>query len=233
MQNKPDKDNDILNNRTSKSPKNSNINTYKNDVKKTLEDPMQSFHISRLEEHKKSLLKTDSEAIKKIKNLLKNIRIEKDANKRTITLNLKNKYTIIEPNLDKISDEEYKKEIDVYKIEPAFTHYVSTRWNRWNISHRSNKSLKKYAQEMRKDWYNIPTENETNNILNEIWEMTGIDKKDLMDIFVYLTGLRGNFLLQSSQKNNIWEKTINLWTFSWYESVDWDYPIKLFFLRKW
>jgi hypothetical protein len=54
-----------------------------------------------------------------------------------------------------------------------------------------------------------------------------------MDIFVYLTGLRGNFLLQSSQKNNIWEKTINLWTFSWYESVDWDYPIKLFFLRKW
>jgi hypothetical protein len=33
--------------------------------------------------------------------------------------------------------------------------------------------------------------------------MTGIDKKDLMDIFVYLTGLRGNFLLQSSQKNNI------------------------------
>ena len=127
MQNKPDKDSDILDNRTSKSSKNSNINMYENDVKKALEDPMQSFHTSRIEEHKESLLKKDPEAIKKLKNLLKNIRIEKDANKRTITLNLKNKYTIIEPNLDKISDEEYKKEIDVYKIEPAFTHCVSTR----------------------------------------------------------------------------------------------------------
>ncbi len=53
-----------------------------------------------------------------------------------------------------------------------------------------------------------------------------------MDVFIYLTGLRWNYLLRSLDKNKIWEKTINLWSFSWYESVDWDYPIKLIFLKK-
>lgn len=224
--------NNTLNESILKDPNKSDTQKYKNDIKNTLEDPMQKFHTSRMEEYKKSLLKKDPEAIKKIKNLLKKIKIEKDADKRTITLNLKNKYTIIEPNLDRVSDEEYKKEIDMYRIEPAFTHYVSTRWNRWNINRRLNKSLQEYAKKMKKNWFNIPTRDETNNIFKEIWEVSGLNDDILMDIFIYLTGLRGNFLLKSLERNELREKSLHLWPISWYEGVDWDYPIKLFFLKK-
>ncbi len=220
-----------------KNSKKSDTFNYKNDIKNTLKDtpenPMQEFRISRMMEHKKSLLRKDPDAIKKIRSLLKNIKIEKDSEKRVITLNLKNKYTIVEPNLDKISDDVYKREIDTYKIEPSFTHYVKTRWNRWGISRRLNKSLQEYTKDMKKNWFNIPTKDETNNILKEIWEISGLDNDILMDVFTYLTGLRGNLLLKSSEKNNLWEKTIHLWRINWYESVDWDYPIKLFFLKKW
>lgn len=216
-----------------KDPKKSDTPNYKNDIKNTLENPMQEFRISRMKENKKSLLKKDPDAIKKIKSLLKNIKIEKDSEKRVITLNLKNKYTIIEPNLDKISDDIYKREIGIYKIEPAFTHYVNTRWNRWGINRRSNKSLQEYAKDKKKNWFNIPTKDETNNILKEIWEISGLNDDILMDVFTYLTCLRGNFLLKSSEKNNSWEKTIHLWSINWYENVDWDYPIKLIFMKKW
>jgi hypothetical protein len=121
----------------------------------------------------------------------------------------------------------------VYKIEPAFTHYVNTQWTRWSINQRSNKPLQEYAKNMKNLWYNIPTKDETNNIFKEIWEMVNLDDKILMDVFICLTGLRGNYLLKSSEKNKTWEKTLSLWSISWYESVDWDYPIKLFFLKKW
>lgn len=208
-------------------------NLYKNNIKSTFKNPMDVFRKSRIDDHKRFLLREDPKTIEKIKSLFKNIKIEKDSDKRVITLNLKNKYTIIEPNLNKISDEIYNRDINMYRIEPSFTHYVNIQWTRWNIKQRSNKPLQEYAKKMKDDWYNIPTKNETDSIFKEIWEMAGLDDKILMDVFICLTGLRGNYLLKSSEKNRTWEKTLSLWPISWYESVDWDYPIKLFFLKKW
>ena len=221
-----------LNELTSNNNEVFNSHSYKDRIQKTIWDSMDSFRKTRIKEHHRQLTMNNPETIKKIKTLLKNIKIKKDSDKRIITLNLKNKYTIIEPRLDKISDPIYNKDIDLYRIEPAFTHYVSARWVRWNINQRLNKSLQEYTKKIKNLWFNIPTKDETNNILKEIWEISGLDNEILMDIFIYLTGLRWNYLLKSLDKNKIGEKTMNLWPFSWYESVDWDYPIKLIFLKK-
>ncbi len=118
-----------INNTPNESPleKKQKSDIYKNNIKNTLEKPMDTFRKSRVNDHKRFLLEKDPKAIEKIKSLFKNVKIERSFDKRVITLNLKNKYTIVEPNLDKISDEIYSKDVDVYKIEPAFTNYVNTQ----------------------------------------------------------------------------------------------------------
>lgn len=146
------------------------------------------------EKWKQTIRNIDSQSKEKIIQAAKKIPLKyveyKDKTK-SVEFKLWNKtYKIMEPNLENHSDSKYYvKGVDG----------VDEEWMKWNVNEWKNGKLSEYVKQKWKEWLRIPTIEEINNLLWELWKFTWLDnEKDEMAMLMYLTGLGWQYRTRES-----------------------------------
>ena len=160
--------------------------------------------------------------IKAAEEILVQVHIEPDWN-RIIEFNLWiKKYKILDINLDRYSDDEYKIERE---YESVCTKKIQVRlwWMMWNnVNRRKNKKLAKYVKEQQKKWLNIPSKDLREDLLKELWQKANLtEESDQIAMLTYITGLYWRYRLR--MKN--WKSRFSLYSLAsnrWFEYLNYN-----------
>lgn len=132
----------------------------------------------------------------KAKNFTVNETYHKIDGSKTIEIKWWNKsYRIFCPNLEKHTDNEYKSS---WNSVPLWC----VKWN--DLKMRENQALKEYIKERQWEWFYIPTWEEVESLLQELWkEVDLMNIRDQKSLFIVLTSMISKYRLIKWKNDNL------------------------------
>lgn len=190
--------------------------------------------------------------MKKLSKFIREYR-DVDCSYEKYTLDIKNKFSIIEPNFNDLKREalissDVIRELPQEEIEHQtknspypYTHGIIA-WVTDIMDGLTNEEeaedgwLRSYAYWLNKLWYHLITRDDFKSYIKEIWDATWItDENDLVSIFWYITGLHGTYACKTPKKEVNADKirVINIWLgYETFDYVNSDTVVKTLYTKK-
>lgn len=152
------------------------------------------------------------------------VKVEKDSDgSRLVEFKLwDKKYKILDPILENHTDDIYRQHGDYSVITKINRDEVLPWWMVGNdINNWKNQKLKSYVKKKQSQWLHIPTREEMNQLLNELWKKTWLTEYDHQSaLLMYLTGMDWFYWIDSDESIRSWMDCRGC--ISWWFHTDFD-----------
>ena len=130
------------------------------------------------------------------------VEVDRDGS-RLIEFKLWNKtYKILDPRLEKHTDDEYRRHLKWSSVTEIDKDYVKIWWMRGdNVEEWKNEKLKEYVKGKQREWLHISKKQEMHRLIHDLWSMADLwQTTDNIAMLMYLTWLDWYYRLDMSDE---------------------------------
>lgn len=151
------------------------------------------------------------------------VKMEKDSDgSRLVEFKLWNKiYKILDPVLENHTDDVYRLHRDFYAVTKVDRDEVTLWWMVWDdVNNWKNQKLKSYVKQKQLQWLYIPTREEIDKLLDELWEETWLTGSLQSALLMYLTGMDWCYWIGNDRHVRSWLNCAGYIRWFFHTSID-------------